>query len=453
MGVSTDTRNLSYGNIFIALKGERFDAHDYLDNAIKMGASSIIIDLKRYDLVSRYKNSDIGIIGVEDTLHALGDLAAWNRERLNLKTLGITGSCGKTSSKEFIASVMSKKFETIKTMGNFNNLIGLPLTLLNATPFHEWAALEMGMNQKGEISRLCDIARPTIGLITTIKPAHLEYLGGIDGVINEKKDLWECLLETNIAIVNMDDPILMEISGDYSCQKFGYSFKKHDANENNIKQVVHCRKWWLTENAETRAIIDLMGEEIEINFKTMGRASVQNALSAITIGHILEIPASDIKDAIEGVMPVSGRLNPVFLRENLLVLDDSYNASPASMKEAIDNLVSIRNNSKKIAIIGDMLELGDNTHTYHREFGASLFGLDVDEIIYIGDFFDYFSETPYKDRIKLSHFKNVDLLIKWFSETDLNGMFSNSSVLFKASNSVGLKKAAHYIIDRFKEKN
>jgi murE/murF fusion protein len=453
MGISTDTRNLKFANLFVALKGERFDAHDYLDEAVKKGVSALVIDRKRYDLASKYRNSNVAIIGVEDTLHALGDLAKWHRERLGLKTIGITGSCGKTSSKEFIAAVVAKKFDTLKTKGNFNNLIGLPLTLLGATPFHEWAALEMGMNQKGEISRLCEIARPQIGLITTIQPAHLEYLGGINGVINEKKALFESLLETDIALINMDDPILMELSGDFSCQQLGFSFERRGEDSNNIEQIVCCKNWRITEKGETSAVIDLMGVEIEINLKTMGRASVQNALSAIAIGHILGISTGDIKDALEEVAPVRGRLNPVTLSNNFLLIDDSYNASPASMKEAMENLIAVRKNTKKIAIIGDMLELGENTHIYHKELGASVFGTGIDEVIYVGENFMYFNESPYLKRVNITHFNNVELLIEWLSGCDLKAMFADSTVLLKASNSIGLRKAADFIIDKFKEKD
>ena len=226
-GISTDSRSVRKGNIFWALSGDRFNGHDFVLDAIKKGALGAVIS-STFDF--RHTNFELRqrpvLLQVQDVLKALGDFAAWYKEHLGIKVVGITGSCGKTTTKELIFSILGKKWKVAKTPGNFNNLIGLPLSLLSAKSDDSWAVLEMGTNQPGEISRLCEIAKPQVGLITTIQPAHLFGLGDIKEVAREKWELWRALPQTGVAVVNLDDPLVMEGAKDLTCQVVGYSMEQ-----------------------------------------------------------------------------------------------------------------------------------------------------------------------------------------------------------------------------------
>ena len=374
-GVSTDTRTLRKDDIFFALKGENFNGQDFLEQAFDSGAAGAVIE----DSLSEHFNSKV-LIQVPSTLKALGDLACnWRMSYPDLKVAAITGSNGKTTTKEMTWSIVSLKHKTLKNTGNFNNLIGLPLTLFELNESYTAAVVEVGMNDFGELRRLSEIARPDIGAITNIGHAHLEKLGGLDGVARAKGELVESFNHDNIFVVNLDDPWVKNISDNLECQRVTFGINSKDAmitatdiESNNLESI--------------KFNMNISGYGFPVSIKGIGLHNVMNALCAAGIAISLGCDSGQIQKGLANYAPAHMRLEILGTPYGFKIINDSYNANPDSMKRAVDELVRLKGNGKSIAVLGDMLELGEGSEAEHYKLGKYLSDSVVDQLISFGAF-------------------------------------------------------------------
>ncbi|HKJ05310.1 MAG TPA: UDP-N-acetylmuramoyl-tripeptide--D-alanyl-D-alanine ligase [Geopsychrobacteraceae bacterium] len=367
-GISTDSRNLKAGELFVPLRGARFDGHDYLIQAVRNGAAACLSE----EVVA---GLPVPVIRVTDTLRALGDLAAASRLNLRGPVVAITGSAGKTTTKEMLASILEQQGPGLKTAGNFNNLIGLPLTLLQLKPEHRWAVIEMGTSALGEIERLTEIAAPDIGIITNVGPAHLETLQGLAGVARAKGELFAGLHE-GVAVINLEDERVARLPVANGVKKVGYGLQGH----------AEVRATDIHAGAGSVSFTLLTGTgRYPVKLQAPGQHNVLNALAAATAAQVLKIPAEKIISGLEAFRPIPGRMNLSPMPGGGLLLDDSYNANPMSAAAALKILWLQEGEGRKIAVLGDMLELGDDAKKMHRDIGA-LAARNSDQIVAVGGF-------------------------------------------------------------------
>lgn len=367
-GLSTDSRNIAPGDLFVPLRGERFDGHDYLSQAVRNGAAACLSD----EVVA---GLPVPVVRVEDTLRALGDIAAAYRLQLKGPLVAITGSAGKTTTKEMLASILERIGPGLKTAGNFNNLIGLPLTLMKLQPDDQWAVLEMGTSALGEIERLTEIARPTIGVITNVGAAHLETLAGLDGVARAKGEL-VAGLQGGVAVVNLDDPRVAVLPIANGVKKLTYGLAEEaDIRAEAIVEEDNRLGFTLVTRSARRPVI----------LSIPGRHNVHNALAAAAAATELSVTIDDIVGGLEAFRPVAGRMNLFPLTCGGLVLDDCYNSNPLSATAALDALKKLDGRGRRIAVLGDMLELGPAAQELHRELGEKAAAV-ADLLIAVGSF-------------------------------------------------------------------
>ncbi len=367
-GISTDSRNISPGELFVPLRGERFDGHDYLSQAVKNGAAACLSE----EVV---EGLSVPVIRVANTLRALGDLAAAYRLQLQGPLVAVTGSAGKTTTKEMLAAILEKVGPGLKTNGNFNNLIGLPLTLFRLQPEHQWAVLEMGTSSLGEIERLTEIAMPTIGIITNIGPAHLETLHGLDGVARAKGELF-ANLSGGTAIINLDDPRVARLPVANGVRKVGFGL--------GADAEVRAEKIEVMSDSLCLELV-YAGKRQQICLKVPGRHNVHNVLAASAAALVLDVPLEKIAAGLNGFVPSPGRMNLFPLPCGGLLLDDSYNANPLSVAVALDALQAQKGSGRRVAVLGDMLELGKDAKKMHRDIGAKAAKV-VDLLIAVGSY-------------------------------------------------------------------
>ncbi len=359
-GVSTDTRTLKRGDLFVALQGERFDGHTYVGEAVKKGACGLIV--KRG--VKFLKNC--AVIRVKDTLKALGDLAASWRHRFGIPVIAVTGSNGKTTTKEMIAALLSQKFHLLKTEGNLNNRIGLPLMLFRLSARHEVAVLEMGMNLPGEISRLAEIASPTVGVITNIGPAHLAGLKSVAGVARAKGELLDRLPRLGVAVLPYDSPFFRTLKRRSVSDLVSFGWKR--------KATVRAEKIQPKGLKGVRFWVRMHGELLSFYMKLLGRHNVTNALVALAVADRFGLSVRQMQRGLLSVVPPQSRME-IFSCGDSVVINDTYNANPESMTQALQFLGEIfssflkRKRPRRVAILGDMLELGRQSVTAHRQIG------------------------------------------------------------------------------------
>jgi len=376
-GISTDSRLISKGNLFIALKGENFDGHDFVMRALKQGAVGILVhDEEKINQIP--KDKTFVIIKVTDTLTALGDLAHEWRKKFPIPVIGLTGSSGKTTTKEMIAAIISRKKNILKTEGNLNNLIGVPQTIFRLTSKHELMILEMGTNTRGEIKRLTQIAEPNIGLITNIGPAHLAGFGSIDVVREEKNDLLLNLPPSGVAIINLDDEAITIVSEKWNGRKITFSMSPNadvtvrDIEKNGIKGI--------------RFNLVIGGSAQKVEMKIAGLHHVYNAMAATAAAVAAGIDYKTIAKGLAVFRPFSGRMEMIKLHNGAFLLDDSYNANPASVREALMTLKDLKNGHNGYVFLGDMLELGADAVEMHRKIGMLIATIGINTLFLQGDF-------------------------------------------------------------------
>lgn len=364
--VVIDSRKIERNGIFIATRGEKVDGHTFIPDVADKGALGIVCEKKP-------ENCPVPYILVENSFQALKELAAFYRKQLSVKVIGITGSVGKTSTKEFIASVLSVKFKVLKTLGNYNNEIGLPLTVLSIRQEHRIAVLEMGISNFGEMRRLSRIARPDICVMTNIGQCHLENLGTREGILKAKSEIFDFMNPKGYVFVNGDDDLLCQI------EKQGIhdpiSFGMNPSNEIFASDVVNKGLFG------SEAVIHTKGSAFPVRIPLPGEHMVRNALAAAGVGMQLGLSEEEIRQGIADVETVSGRSNVVSLSAYTLI-DDCYNANPASMRAAIDLLSAA--SGRKVAILGDMFELGVRQEQLHGEVGVYAVEKETDVLICVG---------------------------------------------------------------------
>jgi UDP-N-acetylmuramoyl-tripeptide--D-alanyl-D-alanine ligase len=361
--VCIDTRKITKGCLFICIKGERFDAHDFADEALEKGASAVMID---EDITPNGP-----YVKVENTAKALLQLGGYYRSKFNIPVVALTGSVGKTTTKEFTYLVVSAKYNAIKTQGNLNNEIGLPQMLFQIDNTVESAVIEMGMNHFGEISRLVNATKPTIGLITNIGVSHIENLGSRDGILKAKLELIEGLKKGAPLILNGDDDKLSTVKDDEHKIYF-YGINNGDFKADNIVE---------TENS-TSFVINYFGKSQSVTIPTIGIHNVYNALSAFAVGYFLDVDPQLSADALAQYVPAGMRQKVVKVGK-ITSIEDCYNASPDSMRAALRTLHDT-NGNKKIAVLGDMLELGDYSKEAHLSVGKMVGENKIDFLLAYG---------------------------------------------------------------------
>ena len=386
VSVTIDSRKAEEDCLFIPMKGARVDGHSFIEQVMEKGALCTLTEKPLGEVSYPY-------IVVDSCEQALKDLAEHYRKALDIKVVGITGSVGKTSTKEMIASVLSQKYSVLKTAGNFNNEIGLPLTIFNIREEHEIAVLEMGINHFGEMSRLAKVARPDICVITNIGLCHLENLGDRDGILKAKTEMFTYKQPNAKIILNGDDDKLITVKEWEDYRPLYFGVEAHgDAYADEIRSLslrgVFCK-------------LHLGDDAIPVTIPIPGQHMVYNALAGALVGRELGLTCEEIKAGIESLIPVSGR-NNLIETEDLLIIDDCYNANPVSTKASLDVLATA--DSRQVAILGDMFELGENERTLHYDVGAYAAEKKIDVVICIGAL----SEETAKgaSAAKVLHFKD-----------------------------------------------
>ena len=384
--ISTDTRKIAPGSIFFALKGDKFDANTFAQQAIEAGAAYVVIDSAQYRLGEKY-------ILVDDVLTALQDLARHHRQQLDIPVIGLTGTNGKTTTKELINSVLSQHFNTYATQGNLNNHIGVPLSILSINSSHEMTVIEMGANHQKEIELLCSICQPTHGLITNVGKAHLEGFGGVEGVKKGKGELYDYLggeargagrraedgsqkSEVGVAFVNSDDKVLMEMQSARGMKNVVFYGKEEPGSLVSGEIVENAPLLGL------RWVDNKTGEKYHVKTQLTGAYNLDNILAAICIGVYFNLTAEQINAGISGYQPKNNRSQITQTATNTLICD-YYNANPSSMFVAIENLGKIKAD-RKVLVLGDMFEMGQESAAEHEAVIKKAMETAVDERIFIG---------------------------------------------------------------------
>jgi len=422
--VCTDSRAIQPGDLFVALRGETFDGHMYLAQAVEKGAAGLVVDMVPE------KMPPVPVVLVTDTLRALGDLAAYRRSLMpELQVVAMTGSCGKTTVKEMIAAILSREYNVLKTQGNFNNLIGLPLSLLPVEFHHDFAVMEMGMNQPGEIARLTEIADPDIACITNIQDAHLAGLSDISGVARAKGELFAGIKAWGRLVVNIDDKRVRGVARRCSQKKitFGRS-PKADVRSLRLRS--------LGEDGMAFTL-QIGSNEARVKVRSLGAHNVQNALAAAAMAHAAGVKFADIVAGLESFAPFEKRLQVQKLSGGIRLVNDAYNANPSSMLAALETLHQMDHSHKKVAILGDMLELGQQSLAAHQDIGRQVARLGFDALLAVGEFAEALVGAAWKagmSKKKALFFTNKEAISGWLRENIAAGALQAGDwVLVKGS--------------------
>ena len=426
--VVIDSRKACKGSLFVAIKGERSDGHDYINDVFAKGAACVLCD-----------HVPEGVTGpcivVRDTVKGLQEIARQYRSERNVRVIGITGSVGKTSTKEMIAGTLSAKFKVLKTEGNYNNEIGLPLTVLNIEDDTEIAVLEMGISDFGEMRVLSRIACPDICVITNIGQAHLEFLKSRDGILKAKSEIFEFMNPKGSIYLNGDDDKLSTLKNVNGITPVFYGF-----NSSNDAYPTDVCPLSLEGSVMTVHYKDM---ELKARITIPGNHMVMNAVAAAAIAYDLHMTESEIATGLFMAKTISGRCNIIKTSKGGYIIDDCYNASPNSMKAAIDTLKL--STGRKIAILGDMFELGEDSDKMHAEVGTYAARSHIDKLICVGVNCKYMYEAAVDtdQSVKAVYYPSLDeLLSKLSDETD-----GTESILVKSSNGMGFSK----LIEKLKE--
>ena len=417
--ICTDSRDCPYGSLFFALKGDNFNGNAYALSAVRTGCAYAIIDEEEYAIDDRF-------ILVENVLETLQQLAAYHRKKLKAKIIGITGTNGKTTTKELIASVLKEKYNVLYTQGNLNNHIGVPLTLLSLTNEHQIAVIEMGANHPGEIKALCEIAAPDYGIITNVGMAHLEGFGSFEGVMKTKSELYDYIFEHGKDIfINKDNLHLMKMAEKSGFNNI-YRMHEYSLSESNPFCYIHGEVIGHSPFLKMKCEIDI-AKYFHLRTKLIGRYNAENVLAAIAIGEYFGLAIKQLKYSLERYTPQNNRSQLTITQKNKLVVD-AYNANPTSMRAAILNFAQM-GAIKKTVILGDMLELGKQSFNEHQNIIKLLQQNTFDNVLLVGSEFEK-TENSYR------HYKDVADLADYLKENPI----SNQYVLIKGSRGIKLEK-------------
>jgi len=431
-GISTDSRTVQKGQLFIALKGETFDGHDFVKEAIRKGAVAAVVN--KDWIVDLPPYSRASIIRVSDTLKALGDLARRWRRRFDARVIAITGSGGKTTTKEMTHAILSLEGPTLKNEGNFNNLIGLPLSLFLLEKSHLYAVLEMGMNRPGEIGRLTEISDPDIGVITNVGRAHLEGVGSIEGVAKAKVELLDKMAPRAEAILNGDDRILMQAAAAFR--------KKPVTFGQGLENTVRGEKIRNLGRDGFSFDIHHQGKVFSVRLRVPGFHNVYNALAAAAIALSLDLDKDQIQEGLSRFEGIQGRFKVIPLPDGSLLIDDTYNSNPSSLRLALKSIKSVAGRDRKVIVgLGEMLELGEETEASHVEAGAMVADMGADWLVVLGEHArDVIRGAvdkgfPRRKAIRVKDYKGMGSKI-------LEIMKPGDLVFLKASRRMGLERVA-----------
>lgn len=437
--VVRDSREVTEGTLFVAIKGERVDGHDFINQVFDKGAAAVFCDHVPEDAKGP-------CILVDNTVEALQKLAEWYRELLNIKVVGITGSVGKTSTKQMVASVLGAQFNVLKTPGNYNNEIGLPLTVMMLNDDHDVAVLEMGISDFGEMSLLSRIAKPDICVITNIGQSHMENLGSRDGILKAKTEIFESRKKNGPVFLNGDDDKLITIKDVDGTKPVFYGFG--DANSVRPENVVSLGL------KGTKMDIVLGEKKISASIKMIGNHMVANAVVAAAIGDYLGMSEEKIIEGLKDADTVEGRSHLIPYGEGYII-DDCYNAAPTSMRAALDTLC-LADKGRRIAILGDMFELGTGEAEMHYEVGAYAAGKDIDLLIAVGELSRNMvdgaratlnSKAAGLRETKVIYYDNLENC----KADILNHVSPDDNVLLKASNGMCFKQLITLLIEGEKQ--
>jgi len=374
--ICTDTRSIKAGDCFVALPGENHDGHDFIPQAVAKQACALL--LARVD-ANHGIPAGTAVIKTPDTLYALGELARYLRRQYSIPVVGITGSNGKTSTKEMIAAILGINQSVLKNTGNLNNLIGAPLTLLSMNESHQAAVIEMGINVFGEMQRLVEITQPTVGLVTNIHPAHLQGLQSPEHILAEKGKLLESLGQDQLAVINHDDERLRAFATGLKARTLSYSM--HDAGV-----AVHLAGPITFDGGASVFPINLEGKRLVIRAAILGAHQVQNALAAAALAYGMGHSAETISEGLSRHRAVQQRMELRQLPNGNVLVDDTYNANPMSMLAAVRATLEASHKSPVIAVLGEMRELGPESRKLHRDLGRQIGGLGISRLITLGEF-------------------------------------------------------------------
>jgi UDP-N-acetylmuramoyl-tripeptide--D-alanyl-D-alanine ligase len=432
-GISTDSRTVTEGELFIALKGFRFDGHHYVLEALEKKAGGVVIEEDKVGDIRWNGYRAKAVIAVKDTLFALGNIALDWRRKYRTPLVALTGSNGKTTTKEMIAACLETTFPILKTKGNLNNLIGLPLTLLTLTEKERVVVLEMGMNVPGEIRRLTEIAEPDVGLITNIQEVHLEGMESLERLKEEKGELFRKMRRDGTILVNQDDPRVVDLASDYPGQKITFGIER--------PAEVMAKEIRLGGAEGTFFTLILEGEAMEIHLRLLGRHFIPNALSAIAVACLFGVEVKQVKEALENFKSIPMRMEIVPLKGGKTLINDAYNANPHSMELALKTLVEAKGEGRAIAVLGDMLELGNFTKEAHEQLGEKVSELSIDFLLALGEEAPIVVESAIRHGFPLERVRVVESHSEAISI--LKQMIQNGDwILVKGSRRMAMEKIA-----------
>jgi len=422
-GVSTDSRKIGVGELFFALRGENFDGHEFLSAAKALGAVAAVVAA---DVVDALEECGLPLLVVSDTRLALGALAADWRARFDLPVIAVTGSNGKTTSKEMITSILRAAFgdAVLATQGNFNNDIGMPLTLFKLNAEHRAAVIEMGMNHPGEIAYLTRIARPTVAIVTNAQRAHLAGMGTLETIATEKGSVFMGLAKSGVAVINADD-VWTELWLSQAANR--------DVMTYSFERPADVTGRFQTHGLDNRLTITAQGETIDVSLALPGAHNARNALGAATVALAAGLPMSSVRDGLLAFRGIKGRLQRRPGLNGAVVLDDTYNANPDSVRAGIDVLAATV--GKKILVLGDMGEIGDMTGQFHDEIGGYAKSQGVDRLLAFGE---SSALAAHNFGVGGQHFKKIETLIEALA-TELT---AETTVLVKGSRFMRMERVA-----------
>ncbi len=437
-GISIDSRHIGHDALFIAIRGEVHDAHRFVEDAVNLGVRGLVIEKKKSAEfpLSDWCQQDVTCIAVEDTTRALGAMAAFHRRRFRASVVAITGSTGKTTTREMMAAIVSQRYKTLSSKKNYNNEIGLPLTLFELNQHHDWAVIELGMNHLGEIARLTEICKPNIGVITNIGPVHLEGVGSIEGVMRAKGELLEKMDPEGTAVLNADDKRVLKMARNTSLKTvlFGQS-----------KDALIRAEALTEEGVGISFRLILPKESVPVHMGIPGKFMVSNALAASTVGYLLGLSAAEIKTGLERFQPVEGRMALLEIDSGIHIVNDAYNANPASMDAAIRTLCILKKGNRGIIVMGDMLELGVHAESMHKDVGRLIGGSDIVRVYITGAFANTVASAAMAGGLDRHHIhigtkdEIFEDLVQWLQPGDW--------ILVKGSRAMGMEVIVNKLVD------